>query len=792
LKATSPSQLLARNPLLPFAAAAVCGIVAADLSEWSWWMPGSAALASALVLFRTRARSLIALFSLTIATTATLHTIQLERLNLFPLSPNLEVQHSLRVAASGTLIDFKDPGTGMSPPTGVIKLDRIELGSRQYRSWHRLRVVFPRSDDASRLRLATGDRLQINGSLRAIMQARNPGSFSRADASRRRGIVAELVVFSREDVTRLPTPAGILNSALSIAARSRAWIARTITDDLQDSPDVTAVLRATVLGSREQTPREIEDAFRNSGSMHIFAVSGLHVGILAFIIWQLLKLLRMRRSLATIIVIPCLFYYALITGWRPSAVRAAIMTSIFLAGFGLQRQPRILNSLGAAALAILLYNTQQLFMPGFQLSFVVLTSIALFARPLQRPLQKLLAPDPFLPPALIGKSRRALAAFGNWIAGLAAISAAAWIGSAPLVLWHFKLLTPIALIANCALVPVAFAVLATATLSILSASAGLGVFNVIFNNANGFLAKILLIASATFASLPGSHFYIDHFPFSPAPPPCRVTILDTGDGGGSQLIELSSQEDHLAWLIDAGDKDTYFDVVRPLLRERGWTAIDALVLSHGDSRHLGGAPDLIRDFQPRYVFESPLPNTSPFYRKVLPQLKSAQIPLVPVTTHDTILDPADASSCSLRVLYPPPGHLPSAHADDQCLILQLQYHGWRILFMNDSGFATEKWLLDQLPPGELQSHILVKGRHASDFTGLPEFLNAVNPLAVVSTNAFFPPEEQVPSTWKAMLSRKGIPLFDQAETGAVDIQCHPDSLQLRGFLNDQEFTQQAR
>lgn len=110
--------------------------------------------------------------------------------------------------------------------------------------------------------------------------------------------------------------------------------------------------------------------------------------------------------------------------------------------------------------------------------------------------------------------------------------------------------------------------------------------------------------------------------------------------------------------------------------------------------------------------------------------------------------------------------------------------------MNDAGFATEKWLLDNIP-NEISSDVIVKGRHASDYSGLPEFLTTVEPLVVVSTNASFPPDEKIPDEWMKILSDKNITLFDQSKTGAVDIQCHPDKLQIQSFLNSQSFTQQA-
>jgi len=98
------------------------------------------------------------------------------------------------------------------------------------------------------------------------------------------------------------------------------------------------------------------------------------------------------------------------------------------------------------------------------------------------------------------------------------------------------------------------------------------------------------------------------------------------------------------------------------------------------------------------------------------------------------------------------------------------------------GFITEKTLLES---GEdLRADVLVKGRHRSDFCGLPEFLNAVRPQAIVFSNAAFPVEETAPQDWKEMLANKRLPYFDQARTGAVIIRREPDATTtVRGFVN---------
>ena len=123
------------------------------------------------------------------------------------------------------------------------------------------------------------------------------------------------------------------------------------------------------LGARESSPEELEELFRISGTLHLFAVSGMNVAIIAGLFLGFALLFRIPRHYAVIIVIPFVLFYALLTGLSPSAVRAAVMLSTFLAAYAAREKPRLLNSLGLAALIVLLYDSQQLFLPGFQLSF---------------------------------------------------------------------------------------------------------------------------------------------------------------------------------------------------------------------------------------------------------------------------------------------------------------------------------------------------------------------------------------------------------------------------------------
>src|SRR5450755_253846 len=174
----------------------------------------------------------------------------------------------------------------------------------------------------------------------------------------------------------------------------------------QKAPDVTGAINGMVLGLRHQTPEDIEDPFQQTGTLHLFAVAGLHVGIVARLLWILATVTRLPRKWATALIITALLFYAAVTGLHTSSVRAAVMSAVLLAGFFVERKVFALNSLAAAATLILCWNTNELFSVGFQLSFSVVAAIVLLAEPTYRFLRRPFQADPFLPRSLFGAHRR--------------------------------------------------------------------------------------------------------------------------------------------------------------------------------------------------------------------------------------------------------------------------------------------------------------------------------------------------------------------------------------------------
>ena len=285
------------------------------------------------------------------------------------------------------------------------------------------------------------------------------------------------------------------------------------------------------------------------------------------------------------------------------------MGSILLGGIFFERKVFLLNSLAAAAFFLLCWDTNELFSAGFQLSFAVVGAIVLLADPIFGFLQRSAAPDPFLPRSLLRGPRYLLHTCFEWLCRGASVSLAAWIGSLSLILWYFYLVSPISLLANLVVVPIAFFILAIALLSILSTPL-VPWLSVVFNNANWFLVKIVLGIVHLFAQIPGGHYYVEH-PHRPERATAKITVLDAGAGATVHLRTRGRD-----WLFDCGSERGYEFLLRAYLHAAGVNRVHGLLLTHGDSLHIGGAAPLLHDFSLTSLVDNPAPDRSNIHQRL--------------------------------------------------------------------------------------------------------------------------------------------------------------------------------
>ena len=608
---------------------------------------------------------------------------------------------------------------------------------------------------------AYGDRIVLTGILRRPDSVRNPGEFDFDRFLFRSGYAAEFLSEGAEGHwERLATGQG--NAVTAAALRSRDWIAATVARDLEDSPDIAATVRTMVLGTREKTPDEITDAFRESGTMHVFSVSGLHVALFAGVLWFTLSLTRMPRGWIIGLSLGMMFFYVFITGLRPSAWRAAIMTACFLLGPAWNREGNLFNTLAGSALMLLGWQTQQLFQAGFTLSFGVLLAIALLQRPLQAVASFSVgswnAPDPFLPHELRTRGQQGWYWLRERLVDSLSISTASTIGSMPLMIGYFNLITPVGIFANLFLVALSTAILVVACLSLVTAAVGFSSLVMIWNNANWALAWASIGIAKFFANVPLGHVRVDPVRLWRGTP-CEVTVLALAHGGGATRIDTPSGKH---WMIDCGGLKHWMRSVRPHVERAPVNQLAGIFLTHQDAYHVGALPALKALVEPRVV-----------WRGAVRGAGGGE----PLSAGDRFtLD----EGVELSVLWPPEIWRAGV-ADDAAVVLRLDYGGWRVLFMSDAGFLTEKGLLGS--GQDLRADVLVMGRHGTDFCGLPEFVRAVQPGAVVFTNNRFPETERAPLAWQARLAAQGVTLFDQALTGGVTLRMDGGGLTVRGFVD---------
>jgi competence protein ComEC len=148
------------------------------------------------------------------------------------------------------------------------------------------------------------------------------------------------------------------------------------------SADDAGMLNAMLFGDRTGLNRALRLGFERTGSFHLFVVSGMHVALLAGLMFWVTRRLRMSEWLATLLTIALTAGYALLTGFGVPVQRALWMVAIFLAARLLSRDRNVLNALGAAALGVLVWSPGSLFEASFQMTFLAIVAIAGIAVPL--------------------------------------------------------------------------------------------------------------------------------------------------------------------------------------------------------------------------------------------------------------------------------------------------------------------------------------------------------------------------------------------------------------------------
>lgn len=577
------------------------------------------------------------------------------------------------------------------------------------------------------------------------------------------------------------------------------WARQTLSTGLPEDDPATGLLQAMTLGWKTALTDEVERPFMESGTMHIFAVSGLHIALIAGILLSVLRLLRVPGSVCGVLVVPALWFYTAATGWQASAVRASLMMTVILGGWSLRRPSNLLNSLAAAALLILAVEPRQLFQASFQLSFAVVLSLSLLLPPLRQRLLQALQPDPLLPSRLVPRWKRRLGTPLRWLLLTIATSLAAWVGAMPLTAHYFHLFSPGTLLANLMLLPCAGAALASALASLVT-GAWWPWLSEVFNHGAWFWMHRMMDISRGVAALPGAFRHV------PSPSQALLAVyygtfllVALGwfraarlrwllMGSGTLLVALFLRQIHIRhssasmtvlpldggmavhvkapdadrpMLVDCGNLNAFEAVVADFLHARGEDRIQALVLTHGEVRHMGAASQLLEQFPAPTLGLSTVRFRSGPYRALLNQPLPGRVEVVRLQCGDQF--------AGWEILHPPSG-LTVRLADEGALVLRGQIRGNTILLLSDLNRHGQRMLMEENDPGQLRANIVVTGLPGEGEPLINDLLLRVQPELIIIGDDDRPANRRAPPGLLVRLQESGASVLSTRETGAVQVE----------------------
>lgn len=688
------------------------------------------------------------------------------------------------VAVHGTVVN--DPAEFFSPneppkQVSVIEIRHVRAGGawRPASGLVRAKVQQPRKE------LAYGDEVLVEGRWSTVPPPGNPGQYDWRAALARQRIHALLTAGPSDGVVRLGRhPSWWMGLVLRARHKLEALIDRNV------AGLNAALVRSFLLGQRALLPEELKSAFVETGTMHLVVVSGFNVALIGLMLDLVLRLLGCPRGWRFAGVSAGLLTYCAITGMQPPVLRATLMAWVVLGAAWMDRVVNWPNTLAAAALAILCWNPMQLFDPGFQLSFGAVLSLILLLGPAQRALEPLTAR---ITPAWLGR----------YLAIGLASTVAVWIGLWPALAWYFHLVSPVSLIANLVLVPLV-SVLVSAGTPVLAA--GL-VWPPAFALSAPWLGQVMdLIVAAVrlLHRVPLGHWWTGHAswmvmagyyallaatlfarPLRLRPVPLlaawliglnvwiwfsaasalaesgrmEVTVLDVGHGD-SLVIRTPRRQ---TIVIDAGSRQAGRTAVLPFLRWRGWTRVDALVLTHFDEDHIGGAEALLGQAQVRRILTNGAPGGTQTARALLRRAEERGIPVAALQAGGRL---TVGGNVAMMVLHPPAGFVPETDpsSNENSVVLRMAFGNTSFLLCGDLETHGLPWVLRWREA--LVSSVLKVPHHGSALGPMGEaFFQSVRPeIAVLSVGK----REGLPSRQTMeSLARTGARVLDTRRDGAV-------------------------
>jgi len=596
---------------------------------------------------------------------------------------------------------------GTSKTTFILEANQIKENSHWQITQGKIRTTLYGHPDL----FEYGDLLLLEGRLYKPNPPTNPGQFNYKEYLERKHIYALLTANQKNSIHLISQDNG--NPIMQYTLKLKHILKNRLYNLLPEQN--ASLISAMLLGDREDLSDEIMEDFKNSGTMHILAISGLHVGIIVLILLGFLRLLRIPIRIRFILTIFFIVWYALLTGAKPSVIRATIMACILLFGKVIYREGDIYNSLGLACLIILLYNPLQLYAAGFILSFTAVLSIVYLTPKIEK---KFSFQNKLSFPIVKGPVK--------YIVRLLSGSFAVWVGLAPIIWGYFNIISPITIIANIIIIPVTFFILLMSIICSIFPFIWGPLTNLVTLPAHvstNFLYRMVEI----FSSFKFGHVYLPDLDWhnlviyyigiiivsgykkfhlnrtkiaifllillnlvvwlkiteyrKKSDGKIKITFLDVGDGD-SIFIQFPDGKN---MLVDTGRAIPFNSgefIIGPFLWHEGIRTINCLILTHPDSDHIGGAKWIINHFNVRCIMDNGVNTNSKIYSQLKTVIAENEIRRSSLRREDAVMG---YDNVKIQVLHPPVYMAKSTETsmNNKSIVLLVSYKEFDFLFCAD-------------------------------------------------------------------------------------------------------------
>jgi len=630
----------------------------------------------------------------------------------------------------------------------------------------RLTMPGPPPDD-----LMPGDQCIARTTLSPVRPATSPGAFDYRAHLARQGIWIKGWVPAPVFIARILTlqDQDPWQRLRYLPERLRYHLGRFLDQTIE--PPNLGVYKAILLGETSEISEAVLENFKATGVMHLLAISGLHMGLLAWccasaITWLLkrsprLMLIVQVRKIAALATLLPLTGYALIAGFHTPVIRSLIMVVVFILALVADRQWAVRTNLAIAALLILLVTPEACGAVSFQLSFAAVLSIACAAPYIMSSGQHPAGPD---------KNQRLLGKIWPWLRAALLVSLAAMAGTLPLMLYHFNRFSPIAPLATLLVEPflciwtLLLGLAAGLVLPFSTAAAAL----LLKAGAWGLVAADLIttkLAALPLASIwlptPGfweitwyylglaSIWFLRNRRLVPwvaatcllllsggpiatmltasASTGARVSVVDVGDGS-AVVMQLPHGRNIV---VDCGSRGNDANVgsrlVAPLLWKNRTSRVEQIIVSHPHTDHFNGVDFLLQRFHPKILWVNGTASLDPEYGRLLDLARHLDIEIrVPQSGEVLYTDGAT------RLQNLAGFHLSGKEnqsPNQQSLVLRLEHGQTAFLLPGDIGQAEEEQLV--LSGRPLRADVLLAAHHGATSSNSALFLAAVAPSSVI-------------------------------------------------------------